>query len=295
MISSQAIANLKTELQGANGLVNHVRNKFIPSGEKLAEEAWKHVSFADRRVTAEDVHQNFNQYFSELVDVEYQLYLNYEEKCITKGVIQYALRNTTRRKYPMVSDLVGEALHVLNSRGTEGAKKLSEIGAKLRPFYKLVEQSFAQSRMTRAGGSSQYHLKTLLEIAGYRGEFQMQQVLNGTVDFLFPGLHMWASDRRRCVVVSIKRTLRERYKQVFEELKITGGLTVFLIVTETAAEAKKDITQQKVDKLNSQNIYLVVRDEIKRERFPDKRNVVSLSSFIQEELPAKRSLWKKYI
>lgn len=294
MIESSLPARLKAELQGPNGLVNQVRSKYIPSGETLSQKAWRHVSFADQRIGAEQVQRNFNQYLSELVDVEYQLYLSYEETCISKGIIQFALAPDARVNYPSVFNLLNKALGVLNSEKMQGAKKLAEIGATLRPFYKLVEQSFAQSRMTRAGSSSQYHLKTLLEIAGYGGEFQMQQVLNGTVDFLFPSLQMWKNDRRRCVVVSMKRTLRERYKQVFEELKITGGLTVFLIVTETYQEAMKDITPQKVERLNAQNIYLVVRDRIKEERFPTKENVVSFSAFLQEELPAKRTLWQRH-
>jgi hypothetical protein len=34
---------------------------------------------------------------------------------------------------------------------------------------------------------------------------------------------MWEKDRLRCTVLSVKRTLRERYKQVFEELSATRG------------------------------------------------------------------------
>lgn len=278
---------LKNELQGPTGLVSQVRKKFIPSGEKLSEEAWRHVSFAGRTLSAEEVVQNFNEYLSELIDVEYERYLKYEDDCISKGVIEFALEPDVGASYPSVYKLVHQALSALDSKATAGARKLAEVGAKLRPFYKLVEQSFAQSRMTRAGSSSQSHLRTLLTIAGYGNEFQMQQLLNGTVDFLFPSLEVWKTDRRRCVIVSMKRTLRERYKQVFEELEITGGITVYLIVTETYDEATKDITPPKVEKLNAQNVYLVVRDDIKNKRFSTKENVVSFSSFIQDELPAR--------
>ncbi len=287
--------DLKKELQGPSGLVSQVRQKFIPSGERLSMEAWRHVSFAGRELSVDEVVHNFNRYLSELIDVEYQRYLKYEEECISKRIIEFALEPDVRVRYPSVFRVVKQALHALDSTSTAGEKKLAEVGSKLRPFYKLVEQSFAQSRMTRAGSSSQSHLRTLLTLAGYGREFQMQQVLNGTVDFLFPSLDVWKTDRRRCVIVSMKRTLRERYKQVFEELEITGGITVYLIVTETFDEAKRDITSPKVDKLNSQNIYLVVRDEIKNKRFPTRENVVSFSSFIQDELPAKRALWRKHL
>ena len=90
--------------------------------------------------------------------------------------------------------------------------------------------------------------------------------MKGKVDFLFPSHQAWKHDWRRCVIVSIKRSLRERYKQVFEELSIAQS-TVYLFVTETYEEAKKDITAPKVRGLNEQNVYLVVRDEIKNMRF----------------------------
>ena len=64
---------------------------------------------------------------------------------------------------------------------------------------------------------------------------------------------MWEKDRRRCTVLSIKRTLRERYKQVFEELSATRGLTMYLMSTQTEAEAQKDITAKKVRVISQQN------------------------------------------
>ena len=165
----------------------------------------------------------------------------------------------------------------------------------MRPFYKFVEQSFSQGRMSRAGGSSQYQLKRLLEIAGYNSEFEIQQILNGTVDFLFPSLEAWKIDRRRCVIISMKRSLRERYKQVFEELDITGGMTVYLLITETYKESLNDITKPKVKKLDQQNIYLVVRDEIKQKRFPTESNVIGCTIFINEELPNRRKQWNSLL
>ncbi|TAK66794.1 MAG: hypothetical protein EPO24_01110, partial [Bacteroidetes bacterium] len=272
-------------------LVQTVKNLYIPSGEHLAEETWTNVSFSKDNLTSKIIIKNFNNYLTELVDKEYQIYLAYESECISKGVIELSLKPDIKEQYPYVYGLIEKTISIFDNKLLSNIKKLSQIGSQLRPFYKLVEQSFSQGRMSRAGGSSQYHLKKLLELAGYKGEFQEQQILNGTVDFLFPSKEIWDKDKRKCVIVSMKRTLRERYKQIFEELKITGGITIYLLVTETIEESKRDITSQKVDKLNSQNVYLVVRDEIKTSRFPQKSNVISFTSFIQEELPNKRTQW----
>ena len=281
---------LKPELQGSRGLVQRIRQEWLPSGEELARKAWKKV-FSQRTPTKNEVKRHFNKFLCELIDTEYLLYLKYEEACINRGVIEFSLQGNVRKEFPTVHTIIASAIRILNKKQLSDKEKLIGIIQRLHPFYKLVEQSFAQGRMSRAGGSSQLHLKKLLSIAGFENEFEMQQVLNGTVDFLFPNKAVWNIDKRKCVVVSMKRTLRERYKQVFEELDITGGITIYLLVTETLEESEKDITPSKVDKLNSQNIYLVVRDQIKTSRFQDKSNVIGFSDFINTELPQKRAQW----
>jgi hypothetical protein len=290
-----SIDDLRKEIQGHKGIVNLARKQFIPTGEELANLAWGRVSFAGIELTSEQVNSNFNDYLCELIDTEYQIYLECEERCINQGVLELVFAPDAVDKFPTIRKLVDNVLNVLRDTSYSELEKLTVISAQMRPFYKFVEQSFAQGRMSRAGGSSQYHLKRLLEIASYSGEFETQQILNGTVDFLFPSLEAWKFDRRRCVIVSMKRSLRERYKQVFEELGITGGMTVYLLVTETYEEASNDITKPKVKKLDQQNIYLVVRDEIKQKRFPTESNVIGFTKFINEELPNRRAQWSSLL
>ena len=293
MITS--VDELKKEIQGSKGIVSLARKQFIPTGEELANLAWKSVSFAGKELTVEEVNTNFNDYLCELVDKEYQIYLECEESCINQGVLELAFASDAVDNFPLTRKLVDGVLDVLRDTSCSDIEKLTIISAKMRPFYKFVEQSFSQGRMSRAGGSSQYHLKRLLEIAGYNSEFETQQILNGTVDFLFPSLEAWKIDRRRCVIISMKRSLRERYKQVFEELDITGGMTVYLLITETYKESLNDITKPKVKKLDQQNIYLVVRDEIKQKRFPTESNVIGCTIFINEELPNRRKQWNSLL
>lgn len=281
--------NLRAELLGSSGLVNRARRKFIPTGQQLASQAWEQV-FRDAALTIDDVVLNFNDYLCKLVDREYQLYLECEERCMTQGVSELVLNPEIGVDFPNVRNLVEDALQILGGATLNDIEKLAAVWAKMRPLHQLVEQSFGQSRKTRAGGSAQYHLQHLMERAGYAGEFETQRVLNGTVDFLFPSHQAWERDWRRCVIVSIKRSLRERYKQVFEELSIAQS-TVYLFVTETYEEAEKDITRPKVEGLSEQNIYLVVRDEIKNMRFSEDVNVIGFTTFIREELPNHRARW----
>jgi len=285
---------LRRELQGSRGFAAWVRRQVIPQGAQLADEARQQVLrnlWKDIPPSRDEILRNVNTLFCDFLDTEYVLYLQYEEQCALMA-IELALSEHAQRHYPKTSQLIRSTLSVLQDSTASSLEKLRVIADHLRLFYRLFEQSLAQGRMTRAGGSAQLHLIYLLEQLGYAGEFETQQVLNGRVDFVFPSKRAWELDRQRCVLVSVKRSLRERYKQIFEELGITGGLTVNLVITQTLGEARKDLTSEKVDNIRKQNVYLVVRDAVKAEMFPNENSVLSFSQFITEELPLRRLLWR---
>jgi hypothetical protein len=285
---------LRRELQGSRGFAAWVRRQVIPQGAQLADEARQQVLrnlWKDIPPSRDEILRNVNTLFCDFLDTEYVLYLQYEEQCALMA-IELALSEHAQRHYPKTSQLIRSTLSVLQDSTASSLEKLRVIADHLRLFYRLFEQSLAQGRMTRAGGSAQLHLIYLLEQLGYAGEFETQQVLNGRVDFVFPSERAWELDRQRCVLVSVKRSLRERYKQIFEELGITGGLTVYLVITQTLGEARKDLTSEKVDNIRKQNVYLVVRDAVKAEMFPNENSILSFSQFITEELPLRRLLWR---
>jgi hypothetical protein len=285
---------LRRELQGSRGFAAWVRRQVIPQGAQLADEARQQVLrnlWKDIPPSRDEILRNVNTLFCDFLDTEYVLYLQYEEQCALMA-IELALSEHAQRHYPKTSQLIRSTLSVLQDSTASSLEKLRVIADHLKLFYRLFEQSLAQGRMTRAGGSAQLHLIYLLEQLGYAGEFETQQVLNGRVDFVFPSKRAWELDRQRCVLVSVKRSLRERYKQIFEELGITGGLTVYLVITQTLGEARKDLTSEKVDNIRKQNVYLVVRDAVKAEMFPNENSVLSFSQFITEEPPLRRLLWR---
>lgn len=285
---------LKREMQGRKGLVAWLRSTVIPSGADLARQAHERVwsqFWREKEPTSEEILQRVDELFCSLLDTEYEVYLEYEEMCAQRAP-ELLLSEEGRSRFPRTVQLLESALDLVEDTEKSALQKLNGIATCLRPFYGLFEQSLAQGRMGRAGGSAQIHLESLLCLLGYAGEFETQQVLNGTVDFLFPSKKAWERDRQRCIIVSVKRSLRERYKQVFEELGITGGLTVYLVITEPAEEARRDLTAEKVETIKKQNVYLVVRDSVKQQQFPDEQRVLSFTQFLTQELPLRRKLWK---
>jgi hypothetical protein len=284
------IEQLRKEIFGRNGFASWLRAEKLPSGKVLAEWAQKQIQEELGSVNC----KNVNKYLCRLLDFEYkEIYLELEREIIDSAVEVFLNADAQRLgKYPTLQQLFDELQRLLEQRDSETRETLIAVSKRLSQFYKLLMESFAQSRKTRAGGSAQYHVEFILNQLGYQDLFECQCTLNGTVDFLFPSFAMWQTDRRRCTVLSIKRTLRERHKQVFEELLATRGLTVYLMSTQTESEARKDITAEKVQRLNEQNVYLVVRDAIKQKRFPEETSVLGFTDFFCKELPRLKKNWE---
>lgn len=274
---------IKKEVVGQKGFAAKLCEQLTP--QRLAEAARREtLGDPPQPVTCE----NLNDILCRLLDKEYEIYLKFERE-IFENIIVFALKYAEH--FPKIRELVQESLRLMQC-DADPAEKLKQVSANLIPLHKAVVESFAQGRKSRAGLSAQYQVAYILDQIGFKGNYETQRKLNGTVDFLFPNLETWRNDRRRCTILSIKRSLRERYKQIYQELGITGGLTVYLMVTETNDEAEGDISSTKVDELNRQNIYLVVRDEIKSSRFAETRNVMGFTQFFCDELPSLRRRWK---
>jgi len=279
--------DLRKEIFGNEGFANWLRREKL-SPKALAQKAQQRTQAKLGVLNCEKV----NDFLCSLVDDEYEIYLEVERELIETAIENFLKAGEEeRRKYPNLSRLILQVQTQI-IRNSDPIETLIEISKPLAHFYKLLMESFAQSRKTRAGGSAQYHIEFILDELGYKGLYERQRILNGTVDFLFPSFEMWQKDRRRCTVLSIKRTLRERYKQVFEELSATRGLVLYLLSTQTESEAQKDITQEKVQRLNEQNVYLIVRDVIKQGRFPQEANVLGFTDFFCKELPRLKDRWK---
>jgi len=57
-------------------------------------------------------------------------------------------------------------------------------------------------------------------------------------------------------------------------------------------ERQRILNGTKVQRLNEQNVYLIVRDVIKQGRFPQEANVLGFTDFFCKELPRLKDRWK---
>ncbi|MFH1777736.1 MAG: type II restriction endonuclease [Candidatus Omnitrophota bacterium] len=89
------------------------------------------------------------------------------------------------------------------------------------------------------------------------------------------------------VIISIKRTLRERWKQVVGELASTNAGRIYIMTADI------DISPSKVKKMTKHNVTLVIWDELKTKRFKKYYNVTGFSQFIKIDLPSSKKMWEQ--
>jgi len=215
--------DLRKEIFGNEGFANWLRREKL-SPKALAQKAQERTQAKLGVLNCEKV----NDFLCSLVDDEYEIYLEVERELIETAIENFLKAGEEeRRKYPNLSRLILQVQTQI-IRNSDPIETLIEISKPLAHFYKLLMESFAQSRKTRAGGSAQYHIEFILDELGYKGLYERQRILNGT----------------------------------------------------------------KVQRLNEQNVYLIVRDVIKQGRFPQEANVLGFTDFFCKELPRLKDRWK---
>jgi len=231
----------------------------MPTGEKLARLAQRKCGF-----TSSQIKFNFNNCLRKLLDIEFSLYKQKEREC-SQTIIREAEKLRLLKKAPSLAD------------------SFKYNYQNIQDFFR----SISQSRMTRAGGSFENHVKYLFESLKY--PFDSQTILNGKVDYVIPNEEAFRKNRTACVVISIKRTLRERWKQVVGELASTNAGRIYMMT------ADEDISPSKIDEMRKHNVNLVIWDELKSTKFKKYYNVIGFSQFIKTDLPSSKKMWKQLL
>jgi len=243
-------------------LQKSIRGNFMPSGENLAE-------LAQKKLKIDNVEQNFNLFLEQLLEIEFELYKEFEKKCTIKIFNEAFQKNILK--------IPKDSFH---------KSFLDFFNEHYNDFWNVF-LSISQSRKTRAGGSFERHLKFLFSHLNY--PYNTQTQLNGRVDYLFPSEKVFKKSRTACLIISVKRTLRERWRQVVGELASINAGKIYIVTQE------KNISIPKIQEMDKHNINLVVFDEEKEKNFADKYNVIGFTELISVHLPTQKKYWEKYL
>lgn len=144
--------------------------------------------------------------------------------------------------------------------------------------------SAAQTRKSRAGRSFEHHVGRVFKDGRIRHE---EQVILGSrrPDFVLPDVSTLRSKSRNfndAAIVSLKTTLRERWKQLSLE-RFNGDVFLTTVDDRVTADAISDMADN--------GICLVVPESLKKSKetcYADKANVITFRTFFDEEISRKR-------
>jgi hypothetical protein len=142
--------------------------------------------------------------------------------------------------------------------------------------------SAAQTRKSRAGLSFEHHVKRLLVDGRVRHEAQV--VFGGRrPDFVLPDVASLRDKKRTdALILSLKTTLRERWKQLGLERK--HG-TVFLATVDDR------VSSQAIEEMARNDIMLVVPESLKTAKeacYSNAKSVITFSDFFCDQIGRRR-------
>ena len=209
---------------------------------------------------------NFDLAISSLLSIEYAIY-QHEEEQTNKQLMKDFLIDDARASKPASPEQVIDFI-----AGNFG-------------FFNEFFSSLAQSRKSRAGLSFEDHVRFLFRQLNY--PFEEQKVINGKPDFLLPNAAMYKKNPTDLILFTLKRTFRERWRQVVPE----GFRTPQYFL----ATIDESLSKSALDEMLGHRIILVM-PAANKESIPvynNALNVVSFSTFFNDYLDPVALRWRR--
>jgi EcoRII C terminal len=241
-------------------LANAFRKRIAP-GRKIATRAVA-KGLLDRETDIEWIKQNFSTLVEEVQQDAYKEYLAAEKVAGSEAIAEVFLGLLKSESAEETVQLFGTHFFALD-----------------RFFLGLT-----QGRRPRAGKAFEYLIRELFVRLRY--PFTAQAVINGQPDFILPSIdhfHRFAAD---CIIFTVKRTLRERWRQIVTEG--TRGLGFFL------ATIDEKVASRDLEQMLESRIALVVPERIKHMRadYEQAPNVISFEHFFRFYLDPAMERWR---
>lgn len=145
--------------------------------------------------------------------------------------------------------------------------------------------SISQSRKSRAGSAFEFIIREMLVRLDY--PFSEQVVIGGAKpDYVLPSEQYFLERPLDSILLTAKRTLRERWRQIVTEANKAYGY--FLATIDTK------ISQNQIKQTSEHKVYIVVPDSIKQEirHYKSAYNVITFENFFENHLDPAMKRWK---
>lgn len=245
----------------------------MPSSDHVVSETFQRLRYVQGVVTPNDVLLNFNLMLRQLWEEALTTLESYEERTYSTGIPEEFVN-----AYP---EDVARSEAIARDKGfTAGVVHLlSGWYPKLRRAF----QSVGQGRMARGGKDFELQIQGLFDLAGI--PYDKQETTYHT-DFILPSAAFHKQNRTAAAIISVKRTLRERWAEVAEELFNLRTPNVFLFT------ADEDVRPMHIDTIcDRYNIHLVVWDTLKMAKFQERQMVLGYTEWASQRLPMLHQFW----
>jgi hypothetical protein len=257
-----------------SGIIRKIRGQVIPSSEKIVAEAFRDLGFIPETAIVDgvkpgDALARFNDMLQNVFEHTLNVLEKYEEEAYARKIL------------PQICELRSEKLSMI--KGSNTVDVVSQAVYHLYDDIWQVMLSRSQSRKQRGGKDWEWEIAGMLDLA--RIPYEMQTTHLRT-DFLIPSAEAFERDRTKTILLSAKRSLRERWAQVAEEIQRTRAANAYLAI----AEEIEDLPSSKVDAIWGYNVHLLVWDHV-GEEYADHPGVMGYSRFANEEIEALQRHW----
>lgn len=247
--------------------IRSVRRQIIPPSAAIISETLSELGISATSHSPDRVQAEFDSLLEQVYHHSLKVLEKYEDRAYADAAMGELVRIHR-------SDILKHVIPLKHAENDEDF--MAALQSLLQGCYLPLRQLFksiGNSRSSRGGKDFELQLAALLDLLHIPYDHLSEP---HHIDFMIPSESQFRADRRRAILLSVKRTLRERWKQVVDDLQQTNSPHVYLVT------ADRQISIETAKGIGERNIYLVVWDDIKARKFHDNRTVFGFTEFAGE-------------
>lgn len=243
--------------------------------------------------------KNTSSFIQMVRDKTWIIYLK-SELLFYKAVVKELLEERTHPHEVLASIISEKTIQDLNSSENheELLLKVSEIfgnfTGRIFPYFFELSKSVTNSRRSRAGTAFEEIIHSIMDGYAYPYDDQSKlgkkvfkdKGLGKMVDGILPSMEAYETNRSKCLVVTMKTTLRERWQEVVEEINRTNIPSIHLLTLDS------EISKNVLDTMRNHNITLVTYESVKERFDKEYTNIISFETLFNKEIPHIIRWWK---
>ncbi len=249
-------------------------------------------------VRPSQIKKDVSRFINELRNTLWEIYIKDEARFHRKVIAH--LISTSKDPSDILSKMLSREvdphLHELDNkdlRTTLFANLIGDYSGRIMPYLYNLSLSTTNSRRSRAGQTFEAVIDFIMQQYGYPYNSQAtlgkayfhKHGLGKIVDGIIPGPAEYSDNRSKCMIITMKTTLRERWQEVVEEMQRTQIPSIYLLTLDYG------ISESMLSTVKQHNITIVDYDDVVA-NFSGHSNIISYSQLFNREIPSILRYWE---